>query len=286
MNILLTGAGGFIGHNITNYLLNQGCKVTGISRRQHLEIVHKNFNNIILDLNNEFSLSDKFDLIIHCAAILPAYCPDDILLFNQNLQTTLNVFKFASAANITRIINMSSMSVFGEIYEKVVTENTPINHQDTYGQSKHVGEFIANNWSKNGKNSSVSIRLPGIVGKGGANNFICKTNSLIANDLPITAVNPNALFNNIVHTNQLSEFIITLFQTIKKGHEHLTIGSTDPLKIHEILERIYLQHQKKPKITWLDSKDKSFQISYENAKNLGFRPLRVVDSLDLYLNNP
>ena len=83
MNILITGAGGFIGRNIIEYLLlndkSENLKITGtlnsneLSSNGRLEKYNSKVNFVHCDLTLKSQIDKlfktKFDMLIHCAAV-------------------------------------------------------------------------------------------------------------------------------------------------------------------------------------------------------------------------
>ena len=47
--------------------------------------------------------------------------------------------------------------------------------------------------------------------------------------------NPDALFNNVVHIDDLARFAETLLETLPPGHQATTIAAADPLPIREVV---------------------------------------------------
>ena len=71
MNILVTGAGGFLGSNLCN-LLSEEHKILAVSRKFDNIINNKNIRFVKYDMTQYIDLNDKFasfspDIVIHCA---------------------------------------------------------------------------------------------------------------------------------------------------------------------------------------------------------------------------
>lgn len=124
MNILLTGAGGFIGNHCIQY---------GLSH----DIVPFSFQNGDIDTLN---LSDC-DAVIHLAALVHQMKgASEEAYFHVNAKKTLELAKKAKEAGVKQFIFMSTVKVYGEENKTPYTENSPCNPQDDYGKSKLAAE--------------------------------------------------------------------------------------------------------------------------------------------------
>ncbi len=124
--VLITGAAGFIGSNLTDALLEKGAQVIGIDnlfngRVENLEeaMQNKNFQfhkGDIRDLNFLLDLFKDIDIVYHQAAFtsvpqsvkMPENCN------NVNVNGVLNVLNAARRMNVDKVVYASSSSVYGD----------------------------------------------------------------------------------------------------------------------------------------------------------------------------
>jgi len=124
--ILITGAAGFIGSNLTDSLLEEGAEVIGIDnlfngRLENLEDAFRNkkfefYKGDIRDLNFLLDMFKDIDIVYHEAAFtsvpqsvkMPENCND------VNVNGVLNVLNAARRMNIDKVIFASSSSVYGD----------------------------------------------------------------------------------------------------------------------------------------------------------------------------
>ncbi|MFX1258454.1 MAG: NAD-dependent epimerase/dehydratase family protein [Promethearchaeota archaeon] len=124
--IVVTGAAGFIGSNLTDKLLELGGEVIGIDNLfngslENLEEALKNkkfkfYKGDVRDLNFLLSVFDGVEIVFHQAAftsvpqsvIMPESCN------NVNINGTLNILNAARLKDIEKIIFASSSSVYGD----------------------------------------------------------------------------------------------------------------------------------------------------------------------------
>lgn len=124
--IVVTGAAGFIGSNLTDRLLELGAEVLGIDnlfngRLENLDNAFKNgkfefYKGDIRDLNFLLDMFRDIDIIFHLAAFtsvpqsikMPEDCND------VNVNGVLNVLNAARRKDVEKIIYASSSSVYGD----------------------------------------------------------------------------------------------------------------------------------------------------------------------------
>ena len=110
MNILITGAAGFIGFHLSNLFLNQNHKIIGVDnlcksygikyKKERLSILKKkkNFKFYKIDIKNINKIKEKkIDYVIHLAAQAGVRLSQENpeLFINDNILGTLKIFEFA-----------------------------------------------------------------------------------------------------------------------------------------------------------------------------------------------
>ena len=120
-------------------------------------------------------------------------------------------------------------------------------------------------WARQTSGSGVSIRLPGIVGAGGRNNFLSDSLQRILADEPVIASNPDAPFNNVVHVEDLAAWVIPLCDRMPEGHNAFTIAADEPLTIRDTLARLYRKAGREPRICWQQRAGTPFNLPTPDA---------------------
>ena len=184
MKILITGGAGYIGsHTIIEILENTNWEVISIDNYssssektyQRIEkITGKKIKYYNIDLTN-LSLTEKvFEEnaaiagIIHFAAFKSVYesVENPLLYYHNNLNSLINILKCQQKYNIPSLIFSSSCSVYGNLNELPVTENTPLNKPESpYAYTKQIGEKIVDDFIKiNSPLKAISLRYFNPVG--------------------------------------------------------------------------------------------------------------------------
>ena len=147
-NILVTGAAGLVGSEVTKQLLNEGYLVTALYHSNPITITHPNLiikQCDILDTSLLEEIMQGVTHVYHCAALISFEPKDKDKLFKINIEGTENVVNACISANIEKLIHVSSVSALGRIRnEEVVTEQmnwTEETSNSNYGKSKYLGEL-------------------------------------------------------------------------------------------------------------------------------------------------
>jgi len=278
MHALITGAGGFVGAHIARALTAAGWTVTGVVRSDRPDL--SDIPLVKTDLRDPKGLPAHYDMLVHCAAEVPARSHDPEALFERNVATTRAVLAHAATAGATRAVNMSTVSVYGPIDGGTVNETTPPLAIDAYGRSKIACEALFAEWAAGQPGrGAVSIRLPGVVGPGSRDNFLSGALATLGAGKAIAAGNPDALFNSVLHIRELTAFVAHLGQTLPAGHAALTIAAAEPIRVAHMLELLATNAGVPLLVDWREGKTRPYLITYDAARALGFQAATVADSI-------
>jgi len=144
---LVTGAAGFMGRHLVEYLARQGVRVRATARpkkdtsffdRLQVEFVPA-------DLTRPETLPPLFvggvDRIFHMGAICNFSTPFRDL-YPTNVVGVEHITRLAAEAKVKRYVHVGSTSVYGPYTGAPFTENSTRNPQDDYGRSKKAGEDV------------------------------------------------------------------------------------------------------------------------------------------------
>lgn len=168
--VLITGAGGFIGHNLVNKLLSEGKEVYGIVYPGHN--IYKNYRNANLhikcmDLNQvmnhirEFP-SEEIDTMYHFAwtGVKPELRNDlDVQMMNVNM--TLDCMKLAIAIGIKKIIFPGSTNEY-LFYGKPLNKDAIPSPNNAYGAAKIALRYLCSDYAGRNNIEFVYAIIAGI----------------------------------------------------------------------------------------------------------------------------
>jgi len=178
MNVLVTGAAGFIGSNLVDRLLAAGHSVIGFDNsstghRHFLEQAEANsrfrfVHGDILDQEPLLSCMRDVELVCHLAANADVRFGVDHPTkdFRQNAQGTLNVLEAMRICKVPTIAFASTGSVYGEAATIPTPENHPFPVQTSlYGASKLAAEGLIQAYAEGFGIRTFIFRFVSILGE-------------------------------------------------------------------------------------------------------------------------
>jgi nucleoside-diphosphate-sugar epimerase len=281
MKVLVTGASGFCGSAVCIKLAEAGHEVYANYRNS------SKFTDLLMDFERIKHLrmpiegvplhSDSFDAIIHTAASSPPVTVTR--LANDNVEMTKLLIGMAKVWGVQKFIFYSSLSVHGEISQPVVNEDTPIVNPDAYGLTKYLCEMMLSESSI----PSLMLRLPGIVGPNSHRNWQSSLAPKILNRETINIYHGDSLFNNSIHVDTLSEFVVNLLDREWEDSETLVLGSIGGITIEEVVRRLAKGLGKTADIRHKISFEESFTLSSVSAISYwGYKPMEIGALVDRY----
>ncbi|MFP4331383.1 MAG: GDP-mannose 4,6-dehydratase [Spirochaetaceae bacterium] len=172
MNIMVTGAAGFIGSHVADFLVESGHVVYGIdnfdpfyprkTKERNLEglMSQSGFRFFEIDLLNQSRLNTVFeralrdgrpvDCVIHLAAkagVRPSI-EDPVSYTKCNVEGTVNVMEAMAANDIQDLIFASSSSVYGNTEEVPFKEDAFVDHPiSPYAATKKACELLCHTYT-------------------------------------------------------------------------------------------------------------------------------------------
>jgi len=177
--ILVTGAAGFIGSNLTTFLLQNNQYVVGLDNlstgsyqnvKKLIPQFKRKFKFIrgdIKDYNTCLKACKNIDVILHNAAIgsVPRSIKDPLSSHNTNSTGFLNILYSAYNAKVKKFIFASSSSVYGDLKKKFKIENQLGKLLSPYAVTKKNNEDYAEVFSKIYKMKIIGLRYFNVFGK-------------------------------------------------------------------------------------------------------------------------
>jgi nucleoside-diphosphate-sugar epimerase len=166
MEVLITGSSGFVGTELTAAFLKKGHAVFGLDRVEVVSPASKNFNAIKVDLTKRSFEYPKiaWDLVIHCAAAKGDWNISEEEFNADNVVATENLIHYLYKCDVKKFIHFSTVA----IYSRSVTdgsENTKIEPDSVYGQTKLESEILVRKFAKETGITTVILRPSVIYGR-------------------------------------------------------------------------------------------------------------------------
>lgn len=138
---LITGGSGFLGINLCRYLLGKGQAVRTLDLA-HFDYPERNLvEPLVGDIRNLPDLTHAMagvDIVVHAAAALPLSRREDI--FSTDAEGTRKVLETAFRSGVSRVIFISSTSVYGIPDHHPLLETDRLEGVGPYGEAKIEAE--------------------------------------------------------------------------------------------------------------------------------------------------
>lgn len=149
---LVTGGAGFLGINLIRFLLEKDCEVVS------LDIAPFNYPDTrdrivarrgdIRDPEAVRKALEGVDIVVHTAAALPLYKPEDI--YSTEVEGTRVILAEAERASVQRVIHISSTAVYGIPDHHPLLENDKLIGVGPYGEAKVGAEKVCEEYRSKG----------------------------------------------------------------------------------------------------------------------------------------
>lgn len=177
MRVLITGAGGFIGRNLTGELLREGRLNDRTGQSQSIEQIVLLDNDLVEASDSRLTLlraditspetlrqiaAQKFDTIFHLAAVLTSVAErEPTRALSINITALSNLIEAVGSKQAPpRIIFPSSLAVFGGLLPDTVDDDYMRRPQTTYGTHKAIAELLLADATRQGVIDARTLRLP------------------------------------------------------------------------------------------------------------------------------
>ena len=303
--VLITGGAGFIGSNLTEYLINNNEKVVIIDnfttgKRENIEAFGKKITVYEGDIKDA-ALVEKalkgVDAVVHLAAI-PSVIEsvnNPTKVSDNNIMGTVALFDvIAKKSNVKKIVQASSSAIYGDIKEMPIVETAGYDPLSPYAIDKVVQELFANFYSETYGIDIVSLRFFNVFGPkqdpksvyaGVIPIFISK---LVNNESPVIFGDGLAL-RDFIFVGDIAQGIYKSLLSKNKGHRVYNLGTGEGTTINELAEIIMSLMNKKLPLLHKEKRAGEVEKSLSNidraTKEIGFKSqYSLKDGLKLLLD--
>lgn len=245
MKICITGANGFIGSALCNYLSNQGHDVIGLvsskkrTNKKKIKFFKVDFFKKNLNLSR---ILFKVECIIHCAAKAHDFNKNKKKLLKEIKKNNINltqILAFQAKKNkVKKFIFISSIGVNGSFTmdKQIFKYNDKPNPSDSYSISKWNSEKFLKNSFYNTQTKLIIIRPPLVYGPGVKGNLLRLMKLLnLGIPLPFGSIYKQRSF---VGLSNLLDFISVSMKHPKAPNKTLLVSDSDDLTITEFIKKL------------------------------------------------
>ena len=154
MNILFTGANGFLGKNL----------ISDLNKNHTVFTLGLNDSDFQCDLSKEIPNLDQLniDVVFHAAGkahSIPKTLEEKNVFFEINEKGTKNLCAALEKSKLpSTFIFISTVAVYGLEFGELIHENSPLNGRTPYAQSKINAEFFLKDWCEKNKVKLIILR--------------------------------------------------------------------------------------------------------------------------------
>lgn len=201
MNILVTGAKGFVARNLLSQLYN-----IQAGKARNYAVQDENLTIFEYDID-----SDPVELDIYCKQADFVFNLAGVNRPKDQSEFMKGNFGFASTL-------LNTLKKYNNVCPVMISSSTQATLDNLYGESKRAGEQLIFDYSKETGAKVLVYRFPNIFGKWclpNYNSVVATFCNNIANDLPIQVNDPSVVMNLVYVDDVVDELIAAL-----NGDEH------------------------------------------------------------------
>lgn len=285
MNILVTGAAGFIGSALSTQLLSLGHCIIGIdnlnayydvtlkkNRLSRLE--HPNFTFECRDVSNKEDVETIFSkhriqIVIHLAAQVGVrYSVSNPYSYSEsNLVGFVNILEACRQHRIQHFIFASSSSVYGANAHVPFSENDMTDRPcSLYAATKKANELMAYSYAHLYQLPCTGLRFFTVYGPWGRPDMaMFHFTQQIFEEKPITVFNNGNMLRDFTYIDDVVAGIIQVIPNTSEGdtpYQIFNVGNSNPVKLNEFIEILEKNIRKKAIIE--------------------YKPMHIADMLETY----
>lgn len=297
-HVLLTGCAGFIGSHLTERLLAEGQRVTGIdnfdpfypreAKETNLKLLQgkPNFEFLELDLVDTeavMALDVKADVVIHLAAkagVLPSL-KDPVAYIDTNIKATNNLLEWMRKHDVKKMLFASSSSVYGNNKTIPFSETDAVDEQiSPYAFTKRSCELMNYSYHHLYGFDILNLRLFTVYGPRQRPDLaIHKFVKMIAGGQAITMYGDGSTARDYTFVADTVDGFMKAMDYVmghNKVYEIINLGNNGPIKLKDLIDAIYNAMGTAPNIIPMPMQPGDVDITYANIDKaqrlLGYQP--------------
>ena len=249
--VLVTGAGGFIGSHLTEKLAERGAQVTALVRynsrgsngwldkspyKDEIEITAGD----VTDPNCIKQVTSGKDVIFHLAALIgiPYSYHAPMSYVRTNIEGTLNVMQGALEAGAERVVHTSTSEVYGTAQYIPIDETHPLQGQSPYSATKIGADKLVESMHRSFELPAVTVRPFNTYGPRQSLRAVIPTiisQCLRGKEVTLGYLSPTRDFNYVLDT--VEGFILAAESEAAIG-KTVNIGSGHEISIGDLARKI------------------------------------------------
>ena len=312
MKVLVTGAAGFIGNEVSIRLAEQGHDVVGVDNLNDyydVQLKHDrlarlkgfaNFSFVKMGIEdrsalNELATEHVFDQIIHLAAQAGVRhsIENPAAYIDSNLVGFGNILELARTQKVQHLVYASSSSVYGENEKQPFSEHDPVDHPvSLYAATKKSNEVMAHSYSHLYDIPTTGLRFFTVYGPWGRPDMAPFLFSrAILEGKPIKVFNHGKMERDFTYIDDIVDGVLKTAQvppsrstkpeidspaSSDAPYQVFNIGNSKPVKLMDFIEEIENAAGKPAEKIFMDMQPGDVPITYADISRLrektGYQP--------------
>lgn len=290
MKILITGANGFIGKNLSAHLKELGHEVIGIDNFSNskfaVDVIQMNVNS---DTFSAFVETQQPDVVVHLAAMgsIQRCKENKVECFLNNVVGFNNVFLSVLKNKVPLFLYASSSSIYPEI-EDTETRNEllqvfPDSTMSLYGGTKVINEMVGRLGNEHMDVKSIGLRFFNVFGPHQRVDvsypaFIPKVVHAVLKRAPIDLYNEGKNSRDFTPVKYVCRVIERLINKYKSfGEPVLNIGYGQSKSCVDIIARLEKLTGKEALVKFLPSRSNEIEVSQAHTELLNLLEVQKYD---------
>ena len=251
--VLVTGAGGFVGSHLAEYLVKLGAGVKAFVRYNSrndwglLELLPKEKLGEIEVITGDLRDNDAVrhavknsEIIFHLGALIAipySYIhPREVI--ETNVLGTLNILNAAREDGAEKVIHTSTSEVYGTAQYVPIDEKHPLQGQSPYSASKIGADMIAESFYRTFGVTVATIRPFNTYGPGQSGRAVIPSiisQALTGKQIILGSLQPT---RDYTYVDDMVEAFIKIAMSQKSVGEVINIGSNSEISIGDVAKKI------------------------------------------------
>lgn len=254
-NVLVTGAGGFIGSHLTEYLVKQGANVRVFIKynsrddRGQIEYLPREIQDAIeihwgdlRDAKSVFNAVKRCEIVFHLGALIaiPYSYVNPADYAQTNILGTTNLLNACLEYGVKKVVHTSTSEVYGTAQYVPIDEKHPLRGQSPYSASKIGADMMAESFYRSFGLPVAIIRPFNTYGPRQSTRSIIPTiitQALSNKEIRLGSLSPTRDLNFVY---DIVRAFIHIVQSPKAVGNVINIGSGKEISIGELVKKIGL----------------------------------------------
>lgn len=254
MNILITGAAGFIGSHICDFLINNKNTIIAVDdmtlgRQENISHLLNNDRFIFIkqditdiEIMDDIFKKNSIDAVFHLAANsdIQKSAKNPTIDFSKTFFTTYSILECMRKNNVKNLVFASTSAVYGEMENIQINEDRgPLLPISYYGGAKLASEAFISSYTYMNDFNTCIFRFPNVIGErlthGVIFDFIEKLKN---NPKELQILGDGNQEKSYIYVKDLVEAIMFVFEKSHGGVNYFNIGTEGTTKVKKIADII------------------------------------------------